>query len=181
MGGGNNEAATRTTITLASIIDGTSNTALYSEFVKGDGSGPDDSRDGLGMVYTGGGRTANSGVIAAQGKIRANFLDAQTCEAATAKNWSWKGERWMCQDPGRGGYYSHVQTPNRKSCVYSDNNQISNRTWEAIMTAGSAHPGGVNVLMLDGSVKFIKNSVAYATWYAIGTHNGGEIVSSDAF
>jgi len=181
IGGASNEAATRTTITLASIIDGTSNTALFSEYIKGDGSAVADSRDGLGMVYTGGSRTANSGVIAAQGKIRANFLDAQTCEAATAKNWSWKGERWMCQDPGRGGYYSHVQTPNRKSCVYSDGNQISNRTYEAIMTAGSAHPGGVNVLMLDGSVKFIKNSVAYATWYALGTHNGGEIISSDAY
>jgi prepilin-type N-terminal cleavage/methylation domain-containing protein/prepilin-type processing-associated H-X9-DG protein len=181
VGGNFNEAATRPTITPASVVDGTSNTAMWSEVLKGDGNGPDSSRDGIGMVYTGGSKTANSGVLSTAGKVRANFLDAQTCEAAAEKNFSWKGERWLTHDPGRGGFYSHTQTPNRKSCVYSDDNQVSNTTWEAIMTAGSAHPGGVNVLFLDGSVKFIKNSVNYNTWYALGTHSGGEIISSDAY
>jgi len=181
VGGGYNEAATRGIITLASVTDGTSNTAIWSEILKGDGNGPDDSRDGLGMVYTGGSKTANSGIVTAQGKVRANFLDAQICETATVKNFSWKGERWMTHDPGRGGFYSHTQTPNRKSCVYSDDNQISNTTWEAIMTAGSAHPGGVNVLFLDGSVKFVKNTVNYGAWFALGTHGGGEVISADAY
>jgi prepilin-type N-terminal cleavage/methylation domain-containing protein/prepilin-type processing-associated H-X9-DG protein len=181
IGGNNNEAATRPTITLASVVDGTSNTAIYSEFVKGDGNGPGDSRDGLGMIYTGSSRVTNSGVVATLGKIRANYLDAQLCQASTIKNWSWKGERWMCQDPGRGGFYSHTQTPNRKSCVYTDDNQVSNTTWEAIIAAGSSHPGGVNVLFLDGSVKFIKDTINYNTWYALGTHNGAEVISADSF
>jgi prepilin-type N-terminal cleavage/methylation domain-containing protein/prepilin-type processing-associated H-X9-DG protein len=183
VGGGFNEAMTRPIITLASIVDGTSNTAAWSEFLKGDGNGQGDSRDGIGMVYTGFSKTANIGVVGTVGlgKLRANFLDAQACQTAVVKNFSWKGERWMTQDPGRGGFYSHTQTPNRKSCVYSDDNQISNTTWEAIMTAGSAHPGGVNVLFLDGSVKFIKDTVNYNTWYALGTHNGGEAISADSF
>ena len=46
--------------------------------------------------------------------------------------------------------------------------------------ASSRHPGGVNVLFMDGSVKFIKNSINYNTWYAVGTHNGGEVISADA-
>jgi len=179
--GNHNEAASRTTITLASVTDGTSNTAMWSEIVKGDGNNQADSRDGLGMVYTGASRAANLGIVAAQGKIRANFLDAQLCQQATVKNFSWKGERWLTQDPGRGGFYSHTQTPNRKSCVYSDDNQVSNTTWEAIMTAGSFHPGGVNVLFLDGSVRFVKDTVNYNTWYAVGTHGGGEVVSADSF
>jgi len=178
---GFNEGATRSIISLAAIIDGTSNTVGWSEVMKADGLDPNDSRDGLGMVYTGGSRTANSGILAAQGKVRANFLDAQTCEATKTKNFGWKGERWMTQDPGRGGFYSHVQTPNRKACVYSDNNGISNTTWEAMITASGFHPGGVNVLFLDGSVRFIKNTIAYNTWYALGTHNGGEVISSDSY
>jgi prepilin-type N-terminal cleavage/methylation domain-containing protein/prepilin-type processing-associated H-X9-DG protein len=180
-GQSDNEAATRSTITLASVVDGTSNTAIFSEFVKGDGSSPGDSRDGLGMVYTGPSKTVNLGVVAAQGKARANFLDGQLCESARDKNWSWKGERWLTHDPARGGWYTHTQTPNRKTCVYTDDGGINPWTWEAIMTAGSAHPGGVNVLMLDGSVKFIKNSVNYATWFALGTHAGNEVISSDAY
>jgi hypothetical protein len=35
--------------------------------------------------------------------------------------------------------------------------------------------------MLDGSVKFIKNSVNYNTWFALGTHAGNEVISSDAY
>jgi prepilin-type N-terminal cleavage/methylation domain-containing protein/prepilin-type processing-associated H-X9-DG protein len=45
----------------------------------------------------------------------------------------------------------------------------------------SFHPGGINVVMADGSVKFIKNSVNPAIWWALATLRGGEIVGSDAF
>ena len=45
----------------------------------------------------------------------------------------------------------------------------------------SRHPGGVNCAMCDGSVKFIKNSIAPATWWALGTQAGGEVISSDAY
>ena len=174
----NNSLATRATVTLASVTDGTSNTAIWSEIVKGDGVDPGNARDGLGMVYTGGSRLAN---IALPNLIARNQADSVLCERSTSKNFSWKGERWLAQDPGRGGFYSHTQTPNRKSCVYNDDNGISNSNWEAIMTAASAHPGGVNVLMLDGSVKFVKSTTNYATWYGLGTMAGGEVISSDAF
>ena len=47
--------------------------------------------------------------------------------------------------------------------------------------ASSHHPGGVNMLLCDGSVKFVKNSVAMPTWWALGTMAGGEVVSADAY
>jgi prepilin-type N-terminal cleavage/methylation domain-containing protein len=40
----------------------------------------------------------------------------------------------------------------------------------------SYHPGGVNALVMDGSVRFIANSISQATWRALGTRNGGEAV-----
>jgi len=46
---------------------------------------------------------------------------------------------------------------------------------------GSRHPGGMNMTFGDGSVKFIKNSINGATWWAIQTINGQEVVSADAF
>jgi prepilin-type processing-associated H-X9-DG protein len=48
------------------------------------------------------------------------------------------------------------------------------------MTAGSRHPGMVNLLMYDGSVRGVKDSVAPA-WWALGTIAGREVVSSDAY
>ena len=53
-------------------------------------------------------------------------------------------------------------------------------TYVAI-TARSYHPGGVNAAMADGSVRFFKESVALATWRALGTRSGGEVVSADAY
>jgi prepilin-type N-terminal cleavage/methylation domain-containing protein/prepilin-type processing-associated H-X9-DG protein len=45
----------------------------------------------------------------------------------------------------------------------------------------SAHPGGANFLMGDGSVKFIKSTIAPAIYSALGTRAGGEVVSADQF
>jgi prepilin-type N-terminal cleavage/methylation domain-containing protein/prepilin-type processing-associated H-X9-DG protein len=45
----------------------------------------------------------------------------------------------------------------------------------------SLHPGGVNVLMGDGSVRFIKDSVALVVLRGLVTRAGAEVVSSDAY
>jgi prepilin-type processing-associated H-X9-DG protein len=50
-----------------------------------------------------------------------------------------------------------------------------------VFGARSRHPGGVNALFGDGSVKFIKNTINFAVWQAISTNKGSEIISSDAF
>jgi prepilin-type N-terminal cleavage/methylation domain-containing protein/prepilin-type processing-associated H-X9-DG protein len=47
--------------------------------------------------------------------------------------------------------------------------------------ARSRHPGGVNAGLADGSVKFVKDSVALSTWRALSTTRGGEILSGDAY
>jgi prepilin-type N-terminal cleavage/methylation domain-containing protein/prepilin-type processing-associated H-X9-DG protein len=51
----------------------------------------------------------------------------------------------------------------------------------AAITARSYHPGGVNVLLGDGSVRFVKTTIAGATWRALGTVAGGEVISADSF
>jgi prepilin-type N-terminal cleavage/methylation domain-containing protein/prepilin-type processing-associated H-X9-DG protein len=43
------------------------------------------------------------------------------------------------------------------------------------------HPGGVNFAMVDGSVRFIKNSINIVSYRALGTRGGGEVISSDAY
>lgn len=51
----------------------------------------------------------------------------------------------------------------------------------AAITARSYHSGGVNTLMADGSVRFVKSTIAGTTWRALGTVAGGEVVSSDSY
>ena len=53
-------------------------------------------------------------------------------------------------------------------------------TFSAI-TARSYHPGGVNVLFGDGSVKFLKDTINGDAWRALGTVAGGEVISADAY
>jgi len=46
---------------------------------------------------------------------------------------------------------------------------------------GSKHSGGLNMLLGDGSVKFIKNSINSYTWFGLHTINAAEVISSDAY
>jgi prepilin-type N-terminal cleavage/methylation domain-containing protein/prepilin-type processing-associated H-X9-DG protein len=55
----------------------------------------------------------------------------------------------------------------------------TNNITYAAVTSRSYHTGGVNVLLMDGSVRFVTNGVSTATWRALGTRAGGEVVGSD--
>ena len=112
--------------------------------------------------------------------INAELIASKLCDASLSRNFSWRGERWTTQDLFRGGWYSHTSPPNRKSCTYSNGGGVNTRSYEGISTAGSGHPGGVNVLFGDGSVRFVKSTINYGIWYAVGSRNGGELVSSDS-
>ncbi len=160
------------TSTFATFRDGTSNTAIFSEWIKGQGVATGKAINGLSEVY-------NLGENSNWFSTDHQFM--QLCNAvpinSANQQWQWKGEWWGY---GATMIYSHTQTPNRTSCVYHDLNQDSRGTITMI-GASSNHPGGVNVLFMDGSVRFVKNSVNYKTWYAIATPKYGEAVSSDSF
>jgi prepilin-type N-terminal cleavage/methylation domain-containing protein/prepilin-type processing-associated H-X9-DG protein len=166
------DSAVNETTNLATFQDGTTNTAIFSEWIKGQAVPTGTSRNGLLEVYNLG---ENSDFY------RSDYRFMQLCNAVPITNanqqWQWKGEWWGY---GSTMIYSHTQTPNRTSCVYHDINQDGRGTITMI-SASSNHPGGVNVLFMDGSVRFIKSSVSYVTWYAIATPKNGELVSSDDF
>jgi len=64
--------------------------------------------------------------------------------------------------------------PPNPPCMAGPNNQV-------VIAARSRHSGGVNTTFCDGSVKFIKNSLSPATYRALSTTKGGEVISSDAY
>jgi prepilin-type N-terminal cleavage/methylation domain-containing protein/prepilin-type processing-associated H-X9-DG protein len=157
---------------LNTFQDGTSNTAIFSEWIKGPATGSPVPKQGLSVVYNLG---ANSNAFPTDYQFK------QLCDTVPLTNanynWGWKGEWWPF---GGTSIYSHTQTPNRTNCAYGDIGQ-DGRATITMVTASSWHPGGVNVLFMDGSVRFVKTSVNYQPWYAIATPNYGEVVSSDSY
>jgi prepilin-type N-terminal cleavage/methylation domain-containing protein/prepilin-type processing-associated H-X9-DG protein len=153
-------------VTLATILDGTSSTVIFSEFVRGNNStsGPD-------KVFVFRGTLASATVSFTIDQLAAD------CQQSTTIADSSKGAEWLNQNTARGGGYSHIMTPNKKACFFSD---ASASKYQTIIGASSNHPGGVNCAFLDGTVRFVKDSVAPRTWWAISTRAGGEIVSADS-
>jgi prepilin-type N-terminal cleavage/methylation domain-containing protein/prepilin-type processing-associated H-X9-DG protein len=153
-------------IGMQQFTDGSSNTAMFSEWVKGPAHGSPDT-NGLGMVYylPNGGNTAS---------FNTDLQFAQSCATVQPINanqaQSWKGE-WWTWAPSQ--VYSHTNLPNRYCCEYNDQN-VDWRASVTLQNASSMHPGGVNVLFMDGSARFVKTSVNWQPWYAIATPDGNE-------
>ena len=83
--------------------------------------------------------------------------------------------------------YTHVMTPNMYSCtgrqggLFDFSADGAQGGFAAAITATSNHPGGVNVCMGDGSVRFIKDSINMQVWWSLGTRAGNEAISADAY
>ncbi|HEY2154371.1 MAG TPA: DUF1559 domain-containing protein, partial [Isosphaeraceae bacterium] len=172
-------------VTIASIVDGTSNTMIFSEYVRTRGAGtPGDGTFQIYMDMTDSAKVTPPGTKAAG--LASIALNCQTStgisqptQPLSAASDSLKGIDWLFQHCGCGGGFSAVQTPNKKACYFSGSNTKGHPT-STIIGASSSHAGGVNVGMLDGSVRFVKDSVAAATWWALATRAGGEIISADS-
>jgi prepilin-type N-terminal cleavage/methylation domain-containing protein/prepilin-type processing-associated H-X9-DG protein len=169
-----------TTVTLATVIDGTSGTAVFSEYIRG--RGPGVAGDGPFQIYQ---DTADSAKVAAP--LATFAADCQAAKLITPMSTTpltsvdgIKGLDWLFQHCGSGGCYSHVMTPNKRACYFTGSKTAGHPT-ATLVGASSYHPGGVNVSFLDGSVKFVKDTVNQATWWAIATKAGGEVVSADSF
>jgi prepilin-type N-terminal cleavage/methylation domain-containing protein len=76
--------------------------------------------------------------------------------------------------PGPATGYNHVMPPNHNSCWNGVNGANMSR---AAVTANSAHAGGVNALLGDGSARFVSASIDRNVWQATGTRNSGEVIS----
>jgi prepilin-type processing-associated H-X9-DG protein len=67
-------------------------------------------------------------------------------------------------------------------CVYPwSTNPPCNTNAPSFNAARSYHSGGVNALMGDGSVRFVKSTVAVYVWQSLSTMSGYETISADSY
>jgi len=171
-------------VSMAAISDGSSNTALLSEHTGGLNNNPvvtlgsNQGKKGYYNVPSPSSPTpnaANGGQVALDFVRACNALPTSTPSAGT---WVF-GWSYLSNMPYEAGNttYTHWNTPNKASCNYASENS----TMYAAITANSTHAGGVNMALADGSVRFIKDSINLQTWWALGSRNGGEVLSADSY
>jgi prepilin-type N-terminal cleavage/methylation domain-containing protein/prepilin-type processing-associated H-X9-DG protein len=175
------------------MTDGTSNTALFSESLVGTGF-PANSvtlgttkRKSTYLFPSGLNLEPDQGPNGTQGAQQ--FV--QTCKSLPGTTAGFgglapaNGNFWISGHAGSTlmwDAYNHWLTPNSAGCYNAADTNTG--AWGAVengMPPSSNHPGGVNVAFCDGSVRFVKDTIGVATWWALGTRSGGEIVSSDSY
>jgi prepilin-type N-terminal cleavage/methylation domain-containing protein/prepilin-type processing-associated H-X9-DG protein len=164
--GSANYWAVTSKVTIASITDGTSNTAMFSETKRSPlttTNAADLTDEGFYTNYAAG----------------MNYTYPTSCPYAA---FDYRGQEYY-RSFNNTSLYTHTVTPNPinlPDCSLYAGNPIWN-FFSFHIPARSFHPGGVNVGFADGSVHFVKDSISLVTWKALGTRAGGEVLSSDSY
>jgi prepilin-type processing-associated H-X9-DG protein len=98
-----------------------------------------------------------------------NFWAKNGAIAGTTVPLGWNANTVAASDPSCNGKWQNASAP--LGCRYG----------AAAKGFVSFHPGGANFVFGDGSVKFLKNSINIVTYCALGSRDGGEVVSSDGY
>ena len=148
------------------ITDGLSKTAAFSESLLGDSS------------------TTNRNTVSAATTyafVMGAPLSAGSCDGTAVWNFSDpRGFSWA-NGEYRTTLYNHRQAPNGPGIdcmgvLTSPPGDKMDRLYAAYgwRAARSRHPGGVNVVLADGAVRFVEDAIDPAVWMAASTRAGGE-------
>ena len=167
------------------ILDGLSGTAMMSEKVKGVG-GFDSPR-----VWDATNPTSNVYTLASPGDLTTPGPYYAACKAFVPQPGNsgqlQTGQGYNSDVAGIGGAwqvgypsqtrYTHVMPPNNWSCDVGS----GGASQFGAHTASSRHSAGVNVVMGDGSTRFVRSTVAKEVWWAIGTKANNETVDQGSY
>lgn len=158
--GGNGMFGQVSSVSLGKVGDGLSMTAMFSERCKG--LWDKTRHDHLSDLYNLRGVWTEDTFRAECASLTPLTAQAYDHEIDSGQNWLEGNMNWT--------RYNHLLPPNHLSCK----NGI---TWDGVaMSASSRHPGGVNLLLGDGGVRFVSDQIDQQTWRNLATINGGETV-----
>jgi len=126
-----------------------------------------DIRDGSSQTIMAGERSFNLSYVTWTGRAIGGWLHKTSSFEGGTDKYAVDPEESYTMILGPVGTEHGPRTPNHPQAHVED--------------YASRHPGGVNFLFADGSVKFIKESIAPTTYQALSTRQGGEVLSADQF
>ncbi|APW59295.1 DUF1559 domain-containing protein [Paludisphaera borealis] len=157
----------------AHVVDGTSNTMFMSQCVLGlgqDTAGATPTQQLRQIVNY---ATKVSPAKAAPGGYNPPMNNPDLA-AVVPPSWSGgRGVAWIVGTEAMSGFNAYLPPNSKTPDVYGHG-----FGW---LGARGLHPGGVLTLTGDGAVRFVKDSVDLATWRALATRAGGEVVSAAAY
>jgi len=167
----------------SSLRDGSSQTIAFSEALVSDALHSTRWRDGVAVASGSAGQSDNAGM-----NLPGVMADLATCtQLWQAKQGipgnEDKGYRWASGSPGVAAFNTIV-TPNSNDYQWAGcrlDNAGGGFDFGQYENATSNHSGGVNALLCDGSVAFIKNSVNMNIWWALGTKALSDIIPKDSY
>jgi prepilin-type N-terminal cleavage/methylation domain-containing protein/prepilin-type processing-associated H-X9-DG protein len=156
---------------LADITDGTSSTAFFAEVKRG--AFPGNTRYDATLIPS----ATWEGSISGPPAGNFDLTPQPACDAGnTNPTHSYRDSIGLKYYRGRHPYcyYTHTFPPNRQlpDCISHTSNSSGH------FAARSFHSGGVNVLLGDGSVRFVASAISFPTWRALGTRGGGEVADA---
>lgn len=140
----------------ADITDGLSNTACMAEKLTGDGS------NGISSPRT---DTFSPGTYPNNADEATTQCNAVDVTDLGQQGYSNVGGPWL-QQYHSTNQYNHVLPPNGRSCMFPPGRIAT--------TANSQHSGGVQIMLCDGSARFVSENIDTDLWRSIGSINGGE-------
>jgi prepilin-type processing-associated H-X9-DG protein len=169
---------------IQACVDGTSNTIAYSESVISPTTGGGGTRH-IGMNNI----TMSNAALQTDARGVPGTLQPAVVTAIQACDLAWKNGTNIDRQRGRDWahgcigqtLFNTLITPNSKDHQWLVCSNIGSTALGVFSNAASFHPGGINTLMSDGSVRFIKDSVNAQTWWSLGSRNGNEAISSDSY
>jgi prepilin-type N-terminal cleavage/methylation domain-containing protein/prepilin-type processing-associated H-X9-DG protein len=151
----------------ADILDGTTSTAMFSERLTGDDSNNAVTPESD-TYYLGSATEAN---------IRQMCMSLNPLPTGGPMQFSNGGQNWS-----NAAYnvtrYNHIMLPNERSCSNdrnSNGNAVANGNTSAT-GATSYHPGGVNLCLCDGSVRFVRETLSLSVWQRLANRFDGQVV-----
>jgi prepilin-type processing-associated H-X9-DG protein len=178
--------AHRLSIKESSVKDGLSNTILFSEALVGSDTVGSKWRDSV-TGTTGANASLLNPVVAVAGQLQlapAVQTALQECtvayQGAGPHTWN-RGWRWGPGSPGLT-LFNTVVTPNSQQYQWSGCRfgcPGCGVDFGNFLNSNSGHPGGVNVGMADGSVRFVKDTISQRTWVLLQSANDGQVAGDD--
>ncbi|MBA4064384.1 MAG: prepilin-type cleavage/methylation domain-containing protein [Isosphaera sp.] len=147
---------------LTDVLDGTSNTACFSEIRRGQGT---TGGSGVAPVDLWDARIVSAWPVTATAD---DYARPAACDSSTG-SYRYAGLQYYRGALPINNFYTHTMAPNAPQ-----SHCISGGDIKAHIAARSYHTGGVNVVFGDGSVRFVRDSVSPQNWAAAGTRAGGE-------